>query len=85
MEQRSEILEEVIFNNYRGARIESRSATQAVLFLGGGVSGATHVVLALFTLFSCGLFGIVWLIVAATSRERRAYIAVDPYGNVTYS
>jgi hypothetical protein len=84
-EQRSELLEEAILNHYRWARIESRSPTQAVLFLGGGVSVAMHAVLALLTLFSCGLFAIIWLIVAATGRERRAYVAVDPYGNVTFS
>ncbi len=85
LEQRSELLEDVLFNSYPGARIESRSPTQAVLLLGGGVSGAAHVVFALLTIFTCGLFGIIWLIVAATSHERRAYIAVDPYGNVTFN
>jgi hypothetical protein len=75
----------VIFNHYRGARIESRSPTQAVLLLSGGVSGAMHVIFALFTIFTCGLFAIIWLIVAASSHERRAYTAVDPYGNVTFS
>ena len=53
--------------------------------LGGGVPGAVHAVFALLTIFTCGLFGIIWLIVAATSHERRAYIAVDPYGNVTFN
>jgi hypothetical protein len=85
LEQRSELLEEAIFNHYRGARIESRSPTQAVLLLGGGVSGAMHVVFALLTIFTCGLFGIIWLIVAATAHERRAYVAVDPYGNVLFN
>jgi hypothetical protein len=82
LEQRSELLEEAMFNHCRGARIESRSPTQAVLLLGGRLPGAAHVVFALLTIFTCGLFGIIWLIVAATSRQRRVSIAVDPYGNV---
>ena len=53
--------------------------------LGGGVSGATHVVFALLTIFTCGLFGIIWLIVAATSQKRRADIAADPYGNIIFN
>ncbi|MGA9678389.1 MAG: DUF2510 domain-containing protein [Mycobacterium sp.] len=85
LEQRSELLEEAIFNHYRGARIESRSPTQAVLLLSSGMSGAGHVVFALFTIFTCGLFGIIWLIAAASSQERRAYVAVDPFGNVTFN
>jgi hypothetical protein len=85
LEQRSAILEEAIASHYPWARVESRTPTQAVLFLGGGVSAAAHVVCALLTIFTCGLFGIIWLIVAATSPERRAYIAVDSYGNVTFN
>lgn len=85
LEQRSELLDAAIFSYYRGARIESRSPTQAVLVLGGGVPGAMHVVFAILTFFTCGLFGIVWLIVAATSRERRTYISVDPYGQILFN
>src|ERR1700753_3524762 len=85
LDQRSEILEEAITSHYPWARVESRTPTQAVLFLGGGVSGAAHVVLALITIVTCGLFGIIWLVIAATSPERRAYIAVDSYGNVTFN
>jgi hypothetical protein len=84
LEQRTELLDEAIFNNYRGCRVESRSPTQAVILLSSGMSGGAHVVFALFTIFTCGLFGIAWLIVAATTHERRAYVAVDPFGNVTF-
>jgi hypothetical protein len=44
-----------------------------------------HAVFAILTVFTCGFFSIIWLIVAATSRERRAYIAVDPSGNVIFN
>lgn len=85
LEQRTEILEEAISSHYPWARIESSSPTQAVLFLGGGVSVPAHVVCALLTVLTCGLFGIIWLIAAATSPERRAYVAVDSFGNVTFN
>ncbi|SPM41239.1 hypothetical protein MNAB215_3444 [Mycobacterium numidiamassiliense] len=85
LDQRSEILEEAISNHYPWARVESRTPTQAVLFLGGGVSGWAHAMCALLTVVTCGLFGIIWLVVAATSPERRAYVAVDSYGNVTFN
>jgi hypothetical protein len=65
-----------------GARVESRSQFQAVLFNGGGLSGAGHVVFALLSIFTCGLFLIVWLITAATSSDRRMTLTVDANGNV---
>lgn len=40
-------VKEVVFDPkpvHQEARIESRSPTQAVIFLGGGMSGAAHVV-----------------------------------------
>ena len=40
LDQRSAILAEAIASHYPWARVESRSPTQAVLFLGGGVSAA---------------------------------------------
>jgi hypothetical protein len=83
--QRAEILDEAIATHYPWARVDSRTDTQAVLFLGGGVPGAIHVILALITIVTCGLFGIIWLVIAATSPERRAYVAVDSYGNVTFN
>jgi hypothetical protein len=82
LEQRTERLEAVIAGHYRMARIESLTPTQATLVLSEGTSGSTHVVFALLTIFTCGLFGIIWLIVAASSPEKRAHISIDPYGNV---
>jgi Protein of unknown function (DUF2510) len=66
-----------------GARLAARTPLQAVMIYGGKVGGATHVVFALFTIFICGLAVIPWIIVAATSNERRVTLSVDPYGKVT--
>jgi Protein of unknown function (DUF2510) len=63
----------------RGMRIESQSDYQAVLVEGKPVN---HVLHAIITIFSCGLWGIVWIILAITGGEKREMIVVDEFGNV---
>jgi hypothetical protein len=63
----------------RGFRIESQSDYQAVLVEGKPVN---HVLHAIITIFSCGLWGIVWIIMAITGGEKREMIVVDEFGNV---
>lgn len=63
----------------RGLRIESQSDYQAVLVEGKPVN---HVLHAIITIFSCGLWGIVWIIMAVTGGEKREMIVVDEFGNV---
>jgi hypothetical protein len=42
-----------------------------------------HVVHAIITTFTCGLWGIVWLILAVTHRrQQRIRISIDPSGNI---
>jgi len=63
----------------RGLRIESQSDFQAVLVEGQPVN---HVLHAIITLFSCGLWGVVWIILAITGGEKREMVVVDEFGNV---
>jgi hypothetical protein len=63
----------------RGLRIESQSDYQAVLVEGKPVNHTLH---AIITIFSCGLWGIVWIIMAITGGEKREMIVVDEFGNV---
>lgn len=63
----------------RGLRVESQSEFQAVLVEGQPVN---HVLHAIVTIFSCGLWGIVWIILAVTGGEKREMIIVDEFGNV---
>jgi hypothetical protein len=63
----------------RGMRIESQSDYQAVLVEGKPVN---HVLHAIITIFSCGLWGIVWIIMAVTGGEKREMVVVDEFGNV---
>lgn len=62
-----------------GWRVESQSQYQAVL-----VSGhrCNHLLHALLTLFLCGLWAPIWLILALSVREERQVITVDPSGQI---
>ncbi len=60
-------------------RVESQSDFQAVMVLGKPVN---HVLHAILTIFTCLLWGIVWLIVGLTGGEKRELLLVDEFGNV---
>jgi hypothetical protein len=64
----------------QGARVESQSDFQAVLVTGQPVNHVLHFLIGVFT---CGLWWIIWLILALTGGARRALIQVDEWGNVT--
>jgi hypothetical protein len=63
----------------QGARVESQSDFQAVLLTGQVVN---HVLHAILTLFTCGIWGIVWLLIVLTGGVKRHLLQVDDYGNV---
>lgn len=65
----------------RGYRVESHAPFQAVVVTGHRPNHTLH---AILTVFSCSLWGIVWIIVTATTKERRSVLTVDPYGNVLW-
>lgn len=78
-EQRKKALAEAIQREVvQGGRVESQSDFQAVLVRGQRPNHTLH---AIITIFSCGLWGIVWIIVALTGGEKRTMITVDDYGN----
>ena len=58
-------------------RIESRGDFQAVLVYGSKPNHLLHFLIGVFTI---GLWWIVWLILALTSRVSRRLITVDEYG-----
>lgn len=64
----------------RGGRVEARTQFQAVIVYGRQPNNVLH---ALLTIFTCLLWGIVWLILLANGGERRQVIQVDPYGTLT--
>jgi hypothetical protein len=63
----------------RGLRVESQSDYQAVLVEGKSVNHTLH---AILTIFTCLLWGIVWIVIAVTGGEKREMIVVDEFGNV---
>jgi hypothetical protein len=65
----------------RGRRIESQSEFQAVLVEGKPVNNVLH---AILTIFTCLLWGIVWIILAITGGEKREMVVVDEFGNVLW-
>jgi hypothetical protein len=61
-----------------GSRVESGSDYQAVLVRGHRPNNILHLILTLCTL---GLWGVVWIAVAAIGGEKRSVASVDEWGN----
>ncbi len=80
-EQRKEMLaQHISFSVAQGARVESQSDFQAVLIYGHRVN---HVLHAIITLFTCLIWGVIWLVLGITRGERREIVQVDNWGNIT--
>lgn len=81
IEQRRDVLQYVIGNELRqpGARVLHQADTWVVLASG---QRANHVLHAILSLFLCGLWLPVWLLVATTSGEKRRTYWVDELGQV---
>lgn len=62
-----------------GWRVESRSPTQAIMARGEPVN---HVLHAILTIFTCLLWGIVWIAIAASNKIERVVVTVDLAGHV---
>jgi hypothetical protein len=78
-EQRKRVLADSIQREVvQGGRVESQSEFQAVIVYGHRPNHTLH---AIVTLFTCGLWGIVWIVIALTGGEKRKMITVDDYGN----
>ena len=78
--ERKEMLDrEVESRVRRGRRVESQTEFQAVLISGRRVNHILHLLLSLFTL---GLWIIVWLLLALLGGERREVVRVDEQGQV---
>lgn len=70
----------------RSWRLQSSSASMAVMVSGGG-QGVNHILHLLLTVFTFGLWAPIWLLVAicgAPAPQQSLLITVDEYGNVGY-
>jgi hypothetical protein len=78
-EERKELLASAVANQVRfGWRIESQTDYQAVIVKGNRPNHVLHLLLTIFTL---GLWGIVWIAMVAFGGEKRGVIGIDEYGN----
>lgn len=80
-ERRNILAQQIQTSAVRGLRVESQDRYQAILIEGQPVN---HVLHAILTLGTCGIWGIVWAVLAATGGEKRHLISVDEYGNVIH-
>lgn len=80
-ERRNILAQQIQASAVRGLRVENQDRFQAILIEGQPVNHVLHVIL---TLVTCGLWGIVWIIIVATGGEKRHLITVDEYGNVVH-
>ena len=63
----------------QNARVESQSEFQAVLVTGQPVNHLLHFLIGVFT---CGLWWVIWLILALTGGTKRQLMYVDEWGYV---
>ena len=66
----------------QGWRVETRSDLQATIAKGEPLNNKLHLILTIFTL---GIWGIVWASLAISGGVKRRTITVDEYGNVVDS
>jgi hypothetical protein len=60
--------------------VVARTPFQAVVVIG---SPPNHVLHAILTIFLCGLWAPVWLLIAATTTQRRVELSVDEFGQIS--
>lgn len=63
----------------QGGRVESQGDFDAVLATGKEINHTVHLIA---TIVSCGIWGIVWLVMALTGGIKRKMVAVDEYGQI---
>ena len=62
-----------------GGRIESQGDFDAVVATGKDVNHTVHLIA---TIFTCGIWGLVWLVIALTGGVKRKMVSVDEYGQL---
>ena len=78
--QRAAIMAQALRDlQFRGFRVEFADGPRAIVVYGSPVNHVLHVLL---TIFTCGMWLPLWLIIAATGGEKRRHIHVDDYGNL---
>lgn len=63
----------------QGGRVESQGDFDAVVATGKDINHTVHLIA---TIFTCSLWGIVWLVIVLTGGIKRKMVAVDEYGQI---
>lgn len=63
----------------QGARLESQTGYKAVLLYGGKVNHVLHAILSLLT---AGIWLIVWLVLVLSNKPRRVVLSIDESGGI---
>lgn len=79
VDERSQILDQTILKlaAKMGDRVETRTATSAIMVVG---KPTNHILHLLLTVFTCGLWLPLWLLAALDGGERRHTLEIDPFG-----
>lgn len=63
----------------QGWQIESQGQLQAVVASGQSVNNVLH---AILTIFTCGVWLVVWMLVSVTNKTARQTVYVDEWGRL---
>ena len=63
---------------FDGYRIVTVDRDRAVVLAGSPVNHILHLLVAVLT---CGLWGLVWLLLVVLGGEKRTHVHIDEYGN----
>jgi len=78
-ERKRKVADQIRMEVTRGARVESQGDFDAVVATGKEVNHTVHLIA---TIFTCGIWGLVWLVIALTGGVKRKMVSVDAYGQL---
>lgn len=82
--QRADVLNLAVQNCIaKGWRVEAITPPSGAVLVSG--HRVNHVLHAILTVLMCGLWGVVWIIVASSTHEYRMTVTIDAYGRPVYS
>lgn len=80
-EQRRQVLAQQVRSLVtQGGRVESQNEFDAVIANGQPINHTLH---AIVTFCTCGIWGLVWIVLALTGGVKRSMASVDEYGYVS--
>lgn len=66
---------------FRGYRVQAVDGARALVVTGSPVNHVLHAILSFFT---CGLWLVIWALLAALGGETRRHCYIDEYGNLIW-